>query len=166
VLSSLLDARELWRFLESKQDFSTWIKKRITDFGFLAGADYLCFHKNMKANNATLVEYYLKLDMAKELSMLERNAKGKEARLWFIAREKQASMYENMSKRDWMQAAIDAEDRRLLLEQNLKETEPAVEFVKHVTTRSESTLPTIKEANQVYGIYVLLPFFGSSRTKK
>ena len=38
----------------------------------------------MKANNATMIEYHITLDMAKELSMVERNEKGKQARKYFI----------------------------------------------------------------------------------
>lgn len=83
-----ISARELHVFIESKQDFSTWIKARIEDYGFVENQDFVRFHKKMEANNATLIEYYLTLDMAKELAMVERNAKGKEARQYFIECEK------------------------------------------------------------------------------
>ena len=46
--------------------------------------DFVRFHKKMEANNATLIDYYITLDMAKELSMVERNEKGKQARKYFI----------------------------------------------------------------------------------
>ncbi len=42
----------------------------------------------MEANNAIAVEYHLTLDMAKELSMVERNKKGRQARRYFIECEK------------------------------------------------------------------------------
>ena len=36
-----VNARELHAFLESKQEFSNWIKNRIEDYGFLDGVDFL-----------------------------------------------------------------------------------------------------------------------------
>jgi anti-repressor protein len=85
-----VNARELHDFLDSKQDYSTWIKVRITKYGFEEGVDYIRFHKKMEANNATMVEYHITVDMAKELSMVENNDKGREARQYFIAMEKRA----------------------------------------------------------------------------
>ncbi|WP_375667074.1 antA/AntB antirepressor family protein [Bartonella sp. CL26QHWL] len=85
-----VNARDLHTFLESKQDFSTWIKKRIMTYAFLDGRDFIRFHKKMEANNAIAVEYYLTLDMAKELAMVERNKKGKQAREYFIECERRA----------------------------------------------------------------------------
>lgn len=85
-----VDARELHSFLESKQDFSTWIKKRVAQYGFTENVDFLRLHKKMEANNASLIEYTLTLDTAKELSMVERNEKGKQARQYFIECERRA----------------------------------------------------------------------------
>lgn len=86
----LVNARDLHIFLESKQRFADWIKNRIEQYGFVEGQDYL-LHKIMvqlpsgaKYQN----DYHITLDMAKELSMVERNAKGKQARQYFIACEK------------------------------------------------------------------------------
>ena len=36
-----VNARELHAFLESRQEFSNWIKSRIADFGFIDGQDFL-----------------------------------------------------------------------------------------------------------------------------
>ena len=90
----LVNARELHAFLESRQDFSNWITKRIEKYGFVANQDYL-LHKIIEQvphqggiRQNTKIEYSLTLDMAKELSMVERNAKGKQARQYFIACEK------------------------------------------------------------------------------
>lgn len=89
-----VNARELHAFLGSKQDFSTWIKKRIADYGFVASQDFeiIAPQKNGALKSITYgqeaIEYAITLDMAKELSMVERNARGKEARQYFIACEK------------------------------------------------------------------------------
>ena len=83
-----VNARDLHGFLESKQDFSTWIKSRISKYNFTEGVDFVRFHKKMEANNATIIEYHLTMDMAKELSMVERTERGRQARQYFIDCEK------------------------------------------------------------------------------
>ena len=83
-----VSARELHAFVESKQEFANWIKNRIEKYGFVENQDYVRFHKKMEANNATMIEYYTTLDMGKELAMVERNEKGKQARQYFIECEK------------------------------------------------------------------------------
>ena len=75
TLIQAVNARELHAFLQSRQDFSTWIKNRIADYDFVENQDFVRSHKKMEANNATLIDYYITLDMAKELSMVERNEK-------------------------------------------------------------------------------------------
>jgi phage anti-repressor protein len=84
-----VNARELWNKLESKYQFADWIKNRIEKYGFVEGVDFVRFQEKLKANNATKYEYFISLDMAKELSMLENNDAGKIARRYFIDCEKQ-----------------------------------------------------------------------------
>lgn len=85
-----VSARELHLFLESKQEFANWIKNRITKYGLIENEDYVSFDKVIKRENGatTLVEYALSIDAAKELSMVEGNANGKQARQYFMACEK------------------------------------------------------------------------------
>jgi anti-repressor protein len=73
------DARDLHEFLEIGKDFSTWIKDRIESFGFVENKDFVIIPK-MGEYRKPLIEYHLSLDMAKELSMVERNEKGEKAR--------------------------------------------------------------------------------------
>ena len=86
-----VNARELHVFLESRQDFSTWIKSRIEKYGFVENQDFVVFHKKMEnpQGGRPAIEYHITLDMAKELSMVENNDKGREARRYFIECEKQ-----------------------------------------------------------------------------
>ena len=81
-----INARELHGFLESKQDFSTWIKNRIEQYGFSENIDYLSLHNFVEQTRGgqNRIDYIISIDMAKELSMVERNEKGKEARKYFI----------------------------------------------------------------------------------
>lgn len=112
-----VNARELHAWLESGQRFNDWIRKRINDYGFVEGQDYarIVLRPDQKLadagggiagitaaqNNVALestgygdfgqqgrIEYAITLDMAKELSMVERNEKGKQARRYFIECEK------------------------------------------------------------------------------
>lgn len=82
-----VNARELHVFLEVSTRFNDWIKRRIEEFNFTEGADFVVL-KNEYAKLPT--EYALTLDMAKELSMVERNEKGKQARQYFIECERRA----------------------------------------------------------------------------
>lgn len=85
-----VNARELHKMLESKQDFSTWIKRRISQCGFEEGFDYIRLHQKMEANNATMIEYIISVDMTKHLGMMERNHKGHEIRKYYIEQEELA----------------------------------------------------------------------------
>ena len=85
-----VNARELHSFLESKQDFSTWIKNRIEKYEFVENVDYL-LHKFMEQTPSGAkhkIDYFVSVSMAKELAMVENNDKGREARRYFIECEK------------------------------------------------------------------------------
>lgn len=87
----LVNARELHEKLESKQEFANWIKNRIKKYEFIENEDFICFDKFVKADrygNKTLKEYYLTIDMGKELAMVENNQTGRKIRRYFIEVEK------------------------------------------------------------------------------
>jgi anti-repressor protein len=87
-----VNARELHTFLELGRDFSNWIKARIAQYGFEEGEDFMIISRSPKlasGNRGATKEYFVTLDMAKELAMVERNEKGKQARRYFIDCEKQ-----------------------------------------------------------------------------
>ncbi len=77
------NARDLHAFLEVKARFNDWIRNRVEDFGFQENQDFITLTR-LLVSGGKRKDYYLSLDMAKELAMVERNAKGKEARLYFI----------------------------------------------------------------------------------
>ncbi|PIT68602.1 antA/AntB antirepressor family protein [Bartonella tribocorum] len=80
-----VSARELHAFLEAKRDFSNWIKDRINKYNLLENQDYLVFTnfgENLQGGRPSK-DYALSLSVAKELSMVENNKKGREARLYF-----------------------------------------------------------------------------------
>ncbi|WP_100637296.1 antA/AntB antirepressor family protein [Marinomonas sp. ef1] len=87
-----VNARDLHTFLELGRDFNTWINARIKRYGFEFGVDYTFISQSPKrgsGNRGATKEYFVTLDMAKELAMVELNDKGKQARRYFIDCEKQ-----------------------------------------------------------------------------
>lgn len=88
-----VNARELHAFLGVGKDFSNWIKDRIEQYGFVSEVDFVTFipaRQNGRAegNRGVRIEYAVSLDMAKELAMVERTEKGKQARQYFIECER------------------------------------------------------------------------------
>jgi len=83
-----VNARDLHAFLEVKTHLKDWIARRINEYGFEDGKDFCSFLSESSGGRPSK-EYALTLDMAKELSMVERNAKGKQAREYFIECERQ-----------------------------------------------------------------------------
>ncbi|MDP8172103.1 antA/AntB antirepressor family protein [Pasteurella skyensis] len=86
VVVQYVNARDLHSFLESKRDFSNWMKERIKQYEFKKGKDYHLLTKKVEqvSGAKTLKEYKITLPMAKELAMVERNKQGKLARQYFI----------------------------------------------------------------------------------
>lgn len=87
----LVNAREFHEWLGNKDNFTTWINDRIKQYDFIENIDYTSFLENTKKpqGGRPSKEYIITLEMAKELSMVERTDKGKEARQYFIKCEKQ-----------------------------------------------------------------------------
>ncbi len=84
----MVSARDLHGFLESKQDFSNWIRGRIEKYGFIEGEDFSIILSKSTGGRPT-IEYALTIDVAKELAMVEGNENGRQARRYFIKCEKQ-----------------------------------------------------------------------------
>ncbi|MET3560841.1 anti-repressor protein [Bartonella japonica] len=92
VTVQTVNARELHDFLEVGKDFSNWITDRIKKYNLVENQDFVCSpnlaSKGRGGHNRK--DYHLTLNVAKELSMLENNQKGREARLYFIECERRA----------------------------------------------------------------------------
>lgn len=89
---------DLYKVLEIRRDFSTWIKGRLEECDAVEKQDYGSFPQNGGKPNGgrPKMEYIIKLDIAKEMAMLERNQKGKQVRRYFIRVEEKYK--ENKSK--------------------------------------------------------------------
>lgn len=82
----MVDARALWETLGVKRDFTSWLKLRIKEYGFIENTDFdllTKFGENSKIGRPAS-GYRLTLDTAKELAMVERNEMGRQARRYFI----------------------------------------------------------------------------------
>ncbi|HEB8446576.1 TPA: antA/AntB antirepressor family protein [Campylobacter jejuni] len=80
------NAREIFQFLNSEQEYANWIKNRINHYNFIENQDYII--ELVYTKGRPRKEYYVTLDMAKELCMVENNEKGRQARRYFIDCEK------------------------------------------------------------------------------
>ena len=92
-----VNAGDLHKMLESKQDFSTWIKRRITQCKFEENFDYIKLHQKVELSKTgqTSIEYIVSVDMTKHLGMMERNEKGHEIRKYYIEQEELARQLKN-----------------------------------------------------------------------
>ena len=90
-----IDARDLHARLGVGRDFSNWIKDRIAQYDFVEGEDFSPNLAKMEKSKTYFgmgrpkTEYFLTLDMAKELALVENNAHGRAIRRGLIAMEKQ-----------------------------------------------------------------------------
>ena len=134
----VVDGRELHNVLQSKQDFSTWVKKRLKECDAEENIDYDRFHEKMEANNATMIEYIIKLDIAKEMAMLERNKKGKEVRRYFIQVEKK---YKEQAQPPARPLSVQ-EQIRLIAQGNV-ELEQKIDNVKQDLEQFKQDMPVL-----------------------
>ncbi len=86
--SQVVSARELHKFLESAERFSKWFD-RMKEYGFELNEDYTPYFLVHPQNKQENEDYAITLDCAKQIAMLQRNEKGREARQYFIACEKE-----------------------------------------------------------------------------
>jgi len=83
---SVISAKELYEFLEPQTEFYHWCK-RMFEYGFIEDVDFTSKMTESTGGRPSK-DYALTIDCAKEISMLQRTDKGKEARLYFIECEK------------------------------------------------------------------------------
>ena len=130
-----LSARDLHDFLEATERFNSWFE-RMKQYGFVDGVDYLgCKVFNTLARQE-LQDYQITIEMAKEIAMLQRNDKGKQARQYFIELEKKWNSPEWVMNRALEYSKKQVES--LLLEN--KELKPKALFADAVSASKNSVL--------------------------
>lgn len=87
--NSVVSGRDLHEFLEVKTPYKDWFP-RMVEYGFAENVDFISLaQKCAKPNGGRpKTDHALTLDMAKEISMIQRTEKGKQARQYFIEVEK------------------------------------------------------------------------------
>lgn len=120
-----VSARELHNFLEVKSRFNDWIANRIKIYDFIENQDFMTFTEFL-VNGGRSIEYAITLDMAKELSMIERTDKGKQARRYFIQCEKQLQQAKSAMQDYFDDPIIGVRLKQLQLEQRLTKIEAKV----------------------------------------
>lgn len=139
-----LSARELHEFLEVKSKYADWFKN-MSAYGFEENIDYRAFSKNLE-NGGRRIDHEITLDMAKEIAMIQRNEKGKQARQYFIEVEKQWNSPERIIAR----GLIESQKMIDNLNQKLLEQKPKVEFYDDVAGSKDAI--EMAEVSKVLGI--------------
>lgn len=141
-----VSARELHKFLEATERFSNWFERQL-QFGFIEGVDYIgCKQFNALANQE-LMDYALTINCAKEISMLQRNEKGKQARQYFIEAEnkyrelqKSGGFQVPTSFREALLLAAEQQEKIEQQQKQLAEQAPSVVFRQAVEGAQTSCL--------------------------
>lgn len=109
--------RELHEFLEVATPYDKWFP-RMVEYGFTEGTDFSTFLSESTGGRPA-VNHLLKIDMAKELAMIQRTEKGKQARQYFIQIEKDYNRPEKIMARALVIA--ERELSNLQIENKIKE---------------------------------------------
>lgn len=119
--------RDLHKFLEVGTAYSRWIERLIEKYGFVAGQDFMPKMAESTGGRPS-EDHVLTMDMAKELSMVQNNERGRQARQYFIECERRAKQPTingaELTRMELIQIAMNAETERLQLEAKNKELEP------------------------------------------
>jgi len=134
-----VNARELYNFLECTERFSRWFT-RMLDYGFIENIDYTPYQTVHPQNKQEVLDYYTTIDMAKELSMLSRSDKGKEARKYFLACENKLKEISKPLTGPALLSAALIEAKKVMDSQTkqLEQQKPAVDFYKAVTDSKDA----------------------------
>lgn len=125
--------RDLHAFLEVQSNYREWFPRMVA-YGFEEGKDYASKNRRVQdslGREREATDHIITLDMAKEISMIQRTDKGKQARQYFIECERQAKQPKidgnTITRLELIQIAMNAEQERLALEAKNKELEPKAE---------------------------------------
>lgn len=80
--------RELHNVLNVKSNYREWFLRRVDDCEAIDGEDFTTVEFPTLSGGTAKKDHVVKLDIAKEMAMLERNDIGKSVRKYFIGVEK------------------------------------------------------------------------------
>ena len=131
----LVSGRELHEFLEIKTKYKDWFP-RMVEYGFEEEIDFIRVAQKRATNNlknpvTTVIDHAISIDMAKEISMIQRTEKGKAARQYFINCEKKLKEVKKLSPMELMELQFKA----------LKEQEEKIVQVENKIDKLEEDMP-------------------------
>lgn len=131
-------ARDLWEALgKPHSEFMKWFS-RYSEYGFTENTDYKLIDRLVEnpQGGRPATDYEVTINMAKELSMLQKNERGKQIRLYLIEVEEQWNDPEILMAR-----AIKMADKKILiLETKIKQLQPLVDFAQTCAASQDSLL--------------------------
>lgn len=122
-------------------------------YGFEEGVDYTPYQKVHPLNNQEITDHVLKIDMAKEISMLQRSEKGKQARQYFIQVEKEYNSPELVMARGLLAAQKTIEESKALIARQqllIEEQKPKLDYLSMILGSDGSM--TISSIADDYGM--------------
>jgi anti-repressor protein len=126
----IISGRELHEFLGVKTLYKDWFP-RMVDYGFTEKVDFIATAQKRataQGNMTTFIDHYIKLDMAKEIAMIQRTEKGKQARQYFLQIEKMWNSPEMIIKR-----AMEFQQQKIIkLESQIEQDKQYTNFGKVV----------------------------------
>lgn len=139
--------RDLYDFLEVTERYGNWFE-RMLKYGFVEGIDFTTVKSFTVVNNGAkreITDHHMTIDMAKEISMLQRNDKGKIARRYFLHVEKMWNSPEMI-----VQRAMQIQQRKIeKLEQQIEQDKRYTDFGKVVSV-SEASINVGAFAKLIY----------------
>lgn len=133
----IVSGRMLHQALEIKTEYKKWFR-RMKEYGFEESQDYIRVSQKCHTPGGfqEMTDHVVKLDMAKEISMIQRSEPGKKARQYFIQVEKAWNSPEMIMKR-----ALQIADKKIIqLEEQIKIDKPKTIFADAVAASKTSIL--------------------------
>ena len=147
----VVSCREIYNFLNISDRYSRWFE-RMCEYGFVENIDYTSVKSYTVVNNGAkkgIKDHLIKLSMAKEIAMLQRNEKGKQIRLYFIEIENRYNdpMYQLAKSLKYANNLIESKNneiKNLMIENQQKQEiievqQPKVEYYDKVTNSKKAT---------------------------
>lgn len=147
----IISGRELHKFLEVKTAYKDWFP-RMCDYGFEEGTDF-CSILSESTGGRPSTDHAIKLDMAKELAMLQRTERGKQARQYFIQVEKDYNSPEKIMARALQIAQKELSTLKLenqVKDQKIGIMQPKADYFDELVDRN--TLTNFRDTAKLLGI--------------
>lgn len=133
----IVSGRQLHEALDVKTKYADWFNRMI-DYGFVENQDFLLLKNEQQTGRGghNKVDHIIKLDMAKEIAMIQRTERGKQVRQYFIQVEKDFNSPEKIMAR----ALLMADQKVNKLEAKIEADRPKVLFAEAVSASHTSIL--------------------------